>query len=343
MLLILCVTQSFAAKLPKLSTKQKISNIRYISRDNKFTYYQSQSGHLYLATNFSANVVLKRNENSQFFMHGNKESKKIIIEVHDNFFSNNSMLYNSEFGIVDYGDYKYKKLAEGVNPQLHLNGKWYSYYSPNQKMIFFQSLEKTNLKFRIELKNPIAPFFKPQVVMLNSREILFTDLNNRGEMGILYFDRGQNAIKPVFKTSLSGSKIELCKLKNDVFVGEFSRLSSFKKSLLYNTNWGPNTLMEKRKLVYNSEQNDIGKIICHERSNSIYLIKNLSDSQSNILERSELIQIEKEKTGFKIVSDLKNVGHIVQMDSRILIPFRGNIYVAHGLSDALSDKLEKKR
>lgn len=333
----------FSAKLPELTTKQKLANIRFLSKDNRYTYYQNQSGNLQIATNFSAHVILKKNPDTEYFLSGDKESKKIIVEIHESFFDKSSMFPRAEFGYIEYGGHEYKFLGNGVSPKLHLNGTWYSYYEPNQKMIFINSIQNSQLGFKIELKNPVSPFFIPTVLMIDTREILFTDINNRGEMGILYFDRGQNVISPVYKSTTSGSKIEMCKLNGRIVVGEFSRVSLYKRSKIFSAEWSPNTQLKVSKEHYRSGQNDIGKIQCHEETKSIFFIQNLSDSSDNILEKSELVQLNYKSNALRVISDLKNVSHIINMDGRIIIPFREKIYVGFGKSDAFSDKLEIKK
>ena len=38
--------------LPELLAKQAVSNIRYLSQDGKFTYYQKRSGSLLFSSNY---------------------------------------------------------------------------------------------------------------------------------------------------------------------------------------------------------------------------------------------------------------------------------------------------
>ena len=50
-LLLFSVRAMPEIELPEISTKQAISNLRFISKDGKFTYYQRRSGSLLLSTN----------------------------------------------------------------------------------------------------------------------------------------------------------------------------------------------------------------------------------------------------------------------------------------------------
>ena len=58
-----------ATQLPTLKAKQSLDNIRFISKDGKYTYYQRRSGNLQVSTNYSNEEVLDGEKHTEYFIH----------------------------------------------------------------------------------------------------------------------------------------------------------------------------------------------------------------------------------------------------------------------------------
>ena len=69
-------------ELPILMTKQDLNDIRYISNDGKFTYYQQPFGNLIFSTNYGVKEVIKLKPRTQFKLISTN-SKKIIQTIID--------------------------------------------------------------------------------------------------------------------------------------------------------------------------------------------------------------------------------------------------------------------
>lgn len=212
--------------LPRLLTKMSIHKIRFISNDQKFTYYQKNSGSLYLSTNYSVLKVMDGEKNSQYFLQSSSWKKKILISRNQSFFQINNIQSQSEIFIVDFGKNKPKRVAKGLSPQLHREDTWLSYYDPLNFQLIFKSITDFSQTINIAIINPITPFFVPHAIIDENKRIYYTDINSKGQSAIL--QRVNMELTPSskniiwYKSQHSGTRLELCKIKEGLIIGEFS-------------------------------------------------------------------------------------------------------------------------
>ena len=90
--------------------------------------------------------------------------------------------------------------------------------------------------------------------------------------------------------------------------------------------------------MYETDDNDIGRMVCLE--NSIYFVKTTQHNKKLGMKRTEAAQINLNNNQVTIRSDLEQVSQIINMDGRVLIPFRESIYVLEGESNLGDDTLK---
>src|SRR5690606_4916201 len=105
-----------------------LENIRFITLDGKYTYYQRDSGSLNLSTNFSASEVLASEAGTEYTLFASSARKKIAIEVNKNFHNNFSYIKNNDLYTISFGDDKPQKVAEGIFPKLHIDDNFISFF-----------------------------------------------------------------------------------------------------------------------------------------------------------------------------------------------------------------------
>ena len=260
------------SKLPILSTKQSMDNLRFISKDGKYTYYQRRSGSLVLSTNYSVKEVIKGQIGTNYNIISSSARKKLLVVQDHDYHYNYRFRADKNIIALNFGGILPQKLGTGISPRLHMEDTWASFFKPKKQTIHFKSIERPLLKFDIKLFNKINPFFIPQVAMLDEIRILFTDLNQKGIPGVLLYNRQKKEIKPLFKASYPHEKIELCFHKK-LFMGFFSlddakSGSSIREIPLESLDFSEDNV------VYRSERDDIGNLICSLEDEYLYFIQN---------------------------------------------------------------------
>lgn len=329
-----------STKLSKLITKQSIQNIRLISRDGIFTYFQNRSGSLFLSTNYKLTQIVKGNYEAFYSLHSSPTRKKIIIEADSEYYSGNRLLHNNSLYLINFGDTKLKKIGEGIEPRLHLQDTWISYFNPDTKSIIFQSLKNFSTNFSIKLKNSINKYFIPEAIMINEEDIFFTDLNSKGNSAILLFNRSSQKFIPLLKTEVAGVKIEMCLRPPNLFIGQFGHHDVIYGSEIGKLNIEKSKDFTQIKMLYKSLKNDFGNIECHNNDNLLYFIQDQSPTINSAAVKSELASVHTDTGALKTVSDLGQVTQVVNIDGKILIPFRGEFYIINGEVQVLNDSLK---
>ena len=343
LIFLLSVSGSFAwafkVDLPELMTKSEIKNIRYISKDGAISYYQRRSGKLLLSTNYKVEEVISAKLGSQYQIVSSPTEKKIIISLDETFHTFFSVRHLKKLFVVDYGTKNKIELGMGLEPRLHLNDTWVSYFNPYQNKIVFKHLITTALEFSITVKSSLNPYFIPPVIMLSDTEIIYTDVNNKGINGILKYDRSLKKIKPIFKSAYAAQKIELCLGYNNLFIGEFGINDNTSGSIIAKVDLKKFDV-DKAEVIYQSRKNDFGNIKCHFKQDFLYFIKNISKTGGRI--ESDVFSFHHKRKVEKRLSNLKYVSQLISMGQKLLIPYRGKYYVLLGIDDMTKADLLKK-
>ncbi|WP_372654597.1 hypothetical protein [Halobacteriovorax sp.] len=321
---LLITSVSAEVKLPEISTKQATNNLRFISKDGKFSYYQRRSGSLLLSTNYNVEEVLKGKEGSQYKVTSSPSQKFQLIEQNENFHTYLSIRKLNNIYISNYGEKKIRKIGEGVDARLHLNDSWVSFFNPYKMIISFIGLRNLGSSFEIKLQNTKNPYFIPQRVMLNDKSVLFTDLNGNAISGLIEFNRNTGKSDLLLKAENEYSKYELCTHKEKLYIGSFGIRSVSKYSSI--TQYSrKNFQISKGSIIYDSKYNDRGSIICNSSDDNIYFIQNTKGINGE--ESYEAASLDPKTKKVSTLSNFKWVSSIINMDDRLILPYHGKFYL----------------
>jgi hypothetical protein len=337
-LFILLVPLSSLAKLPEMQTKQALNNIRFLSNDGKYTYFQ-QNGKLFLSTNYSSSTLKEGEDSTSYLIFGTPTRKTLIVEKEEDFQRNLSPIKTTSLYSIKYGGDKLEKVAEGLFLSLNLEDTWLTYLDPRTKMIKARSLNSKQPEISVQLKNKINPFFRPQAIMPTKDTLFYTDINSKGSMALLMYSFFDKKFTTVYKSRFTGMNLKFCIQDDNIYLGEFSFAeadhgSSIFKIPLY-SNKDFNTITQ----IYSSQLNDIGNIVCSKEN--LYFVKTLDENKSLNTKKTEVAKIELKENKLSILTDLRYVTNIINMDGTILVPFREKYFVAEGKSRLNDDKLIK--
>lgn len=331
----------FAAesKLKVLKTKQSLNNIRFISSNGKFTYFQKRSGELLLSKNYKNLEVLTNKSDTEYFIYSSISKKNLIIEVDDSFNSIMSYLKMNKLFIVPYGTEKATEIGEGKAPKLHLDDQYFSLFNPKEKSIEYYNLSSSKKVFTVKLANSLNPFYIPETSMLTNYDIIYTDINQEGQNAIIWHSILDKKSQTIYKSSLSGGKLEYCLMDKKLYIGEFSfgdipNPSKIVEIPLYN-----NEHFKNSNILYQTQQSDIGNMNC--MNNKIFFIKTLSYNKGLNLKSSEVAMYDLKENKTTVLSDLKYVTQIIRLDDLLVAPFRGEYYLVQGEANLIQDGIKK--
>jgi hypothetical protein len=315
--------------LPELLTKQAVSNIRFISQDGQFTYYQKRSGSLLYSSNYKVKEMLTGKLGTQYTLIGTKARKKVIIlqnESFHNFYSQRSL---EKIYLVDFGDTTPKLIGTGASAQLHFNDSWLSYYDYYKKILTFENTTNSALKFSIKLNNKINPYFTPQVVMSDDNTVYYTDLGENGSFGLFEFKRTTGKAEIIFKNISPMAKAEICLNNNSLIMGVFGINLSKEGSQIFKADL-PLVDFTKRSLLYKSEANDLGRLVCDFNKNSIIFIKNFSEDNDY---KTDAVELNSETKALTMLSEMKTITNLINMDGTLLTLEKGKYFIVKGNND----------
>lgn len=326
-------------KLPLLETKQAIQTIRFISEDGKYTYSQRRSGALLMSYNYKSHKILEFPTGVEYFIASFPKGDRLAIEVssahHQNFDPNKlNTIYTTRKGSKIVSE-----VGKGVDVKVHLPNNFISYYHPLNKTISVHNVLASEEVHQITLSRKHNPFFRPDVIMPNPETVLYTDINDKGHAALLLYNLLTKKIKVLYKSSLVGMKFETCLTSEMVFVGEFSYPGVFNgsKIMQIKTNSGS---FAGLKTIYQSSSNDIGNLNCLK--DEAYFIKSVSEDKNLNLKITEVAMIDNDMKKPALLTNLKSVSQIINMDGRLLIPFREKVFVLKGAHQIADDKIEKE-
>lgn len=315
--------------LPELLAKQAVGNIRFLSQDGKFTYYQKRSGNLLFSSNYKVIDMLQGPIGTQYTLHGTSSRKKIVVMQNQNFNNFYSFRINEKIYLLDFGGSVLKEVGKGSAPALHLNDTWLSFYNYYTKVITFENTANSALKLSIKLNNRINPYFTPQVLMSDEDTIYYTDLSENGAIGILQYKRTTGKAELVFKAATPMVKAEICLQNNSLVLGIFGiNYSNFGTSISKISL--PFKDFSKRETIYTSPINDIGQMICDYDKENITFIKNYG---TNYQTSTDLVDLNTSSKTIKPLSEIKTITSVINMDGTLLALDKGKYYIVKGNID----------
>lgn len=315
--------------LPELMTKQAINNIRFLTQDGKYTYYQKRSGSLLFSTNYKVQEMLKGELGTQYTLYASAARKKIVILQNLNYHNFYSLRGNEKIFITNFGESTATEIGLGTNPTLLLNDSWISYYDFYEKILKFENTTNSALKFSIRLNNRINPYFAPQVVMSDDNTIYYTDLSETGVIGVLEFKRNTGKSQIIYKGNGPMEKAEICLHQDHLILGIFGINFSNTGSIISSASL-PLTDFSKRDFIYKSNANDLGHMICDFDKENIVFIKNYGNSFNP---NYDIVNFNLKNKSLSLLSELKTVGNVLNMDGILLTEEKGKYYIVKGYAD----------
>lgn len=328
------------AEAPKLLTKHGVNSIRYISMDGRVAYVNKRPGVLALVGFFQSKDFLTVSQSSDFIVHASKDKVRILIEVIPSMHTEYNLLKEHKIHVSKFGDTSTKEVGVGQNARLHLADEWMSYYRPKEKEIVIENLV-TEKKYSILLSQKPTTFFVPEVIMLNSETVVYTDVNDQGIAGVIAYNLKTAKSTIVFKSSQSGTRIELCRGEDYLAAGEFPYDGITRKSQIVRMKTASASNLLNYDTLYSSLDQDLGNMTCSERA--VYFVKTLNQDKKLGLKKTEVAELELKTGKVKVRTDLSHVSHVLNMDGRILAPFRGEFYVLEGEANLATDKLKSPK
>lgn len=330
-LLTVLVAGSLQAKiiLPELLAKQAVGNIRFLSQDGKFTYYQKRSGSLLYSSNYKVVEVLKGQIGTQYTLIGTPARKKIIVMQNQIFHTFYALRAQEKIFLLNFGETSLKEVGMGSAAALHLNDTWISYYDYYTKTITFESTANAAIKFTIKLNNRINPYFTPQVLMSDDNTIYYTDLSETGAVGLLQFQRNTNKAEIIFKANTPMLKAEICLHNNALIMGLFGINYSKEGTTIYRAPL-PITDFSKRDSIYNSLVNDFGQMVCDFSKDNLTFIKNFGTNEHF---STDLVDLNPQTKAITLLSEMKTITSVINMDGTLLALDKGKYFIVKGNTD----------
>lgn len=327
-LLFLISTSGLKARiiLPELLAKQAVQNIRFLSKDGKFTYYQKRSGSLLFSTNYKVFEMLKSDIGTEYTIFTSAARKKMLIMQNKNFHNFYSLRAKENIYVVNFGETTPREVGMGVSPRLLLNDTWLSYFDPYSKIINFENTSNSALKFSIKLNNRINPYFVPQVIMSDENTVYYTDLSETGSYGVLEFKRNISKSEIIYKAPGEMMKAEICLLNDQLILGVFGIHFSKTGSIISKSPL-PLKDFSRREILYTSELNDLGQMVCDFDKDNIAFIKNSGTVQ---IPSYDIFSLNSSDKKVLQLSENKSSTNIINMDGILLTQERGKYFIVKG-------------
>jgi hypothetical protein len=336
---IFLLTSLSAKELPQFLTKHSSESLRYINMDGRYAYLQRKPGVLTYVNNFKSVDFLTGASNDDFLIKGSRSKNRLIIEAIPNSHDELNLMKNHRIFVVDFGNTKAREVGPGRGARLHLDDEWISYYNMIDKVVHIQNL-LTQKKYEIKLTKKPHPFFIPDVEMINQRSVVYTEINETGYSALVTFDLLEKKTAINYKSSQTGTRLELCQGEGYLGIGEFPYEGVSRNSKISFINTSDVMNLAGTTGLYSSAGPDIGNMLC--TSGAIYFVKTISHDQRLNLRTTEAVRLDLKTQNLEVRSDLKNVSQLIEMDGRVLIPFRGKLFVVEGSSNLGEDVLKPK-
>ena len=326
-----------AAELPKLLTKHAPETLRYLSMDGRYIYVQKRPGVLGLVSSFRSIDFISEASSSDFIVTGSRFKRRLIVEVIPHYHQEFNLKKEHKLFMINWGNSQPKEVGAGKSAKLHLNDEWITFYNSYTGTLHIQNLV-TQKKYDIRLSKKPSPFFIPEAEMINDDVIVYTDINEAGFAAMVSFDLKTKKSKIVYRAPQTGTKIELCQNEGYLAVGEFPYEGVTRGSKIQRINVNAETNLSSFTTIYDSINQDIGNMICMK--DSIFFIKTTNQNKTLTTKTTEAAKLILKTQKVELKSEMGNVGQLIEMDDRILIPLRGEFYVVEGTNNLGTDILK---
>lgn len=335
--LLLLSSLSFAQKLPRLLTKHAPDTLRYISADGNTSYVKKNNGVLSLVVGYRNSDFISEETYSDFLVTDSASNVRIAIEVIPGHHRSLNINKLHKILVTRKGMDKPTEIGQGRYPQLHMGDEWISFYRPDSGQITLKNII-TSKEFKITLSKKSNPFFFPSYVMSSSSHLVYSDINDSGFAQLNLFDLTASKSQTLLKADQPGTYFELCQNEQYFAVGEFPYpgIQRGSRILTYTKSGGKPA---GYTTLYSSNDADLGNMVCAK--DSVYFIKSTGFDSQLITHKTEAAKINLATKKLEVKSNLGGVSKLLQMDGRVLLPYRENLFVLEGSSDIGEDTLQK--
>jgi hypothetical protein len=328
-----------AAPIQKFLTKHSPETLRYISMDGRFSYFQKNPGVLGLVSSFKSIDFLSETNSNDFLVRASRYKGRLAIESVSNAHDQMSLVKNHQIYVVDYGNTITRQIGAGRNARLHLRDEWISYYNIIEKVIYIQNLV-TQKKYELKLSKKANPFFIPDVEMVSAKTLVYTDINETGYAALISYDLETLKSTIIYKSTQNATRLELCKSDDYIGLGEFPYEGVSRGSKIQTIPMNASMNLSSLTTIYTSIEQDIGNIVC--LPHLMYFVKTMNQDKVLNYKITEAVKLDVKTQNLEAKTDLKAVAQIIEMDGRVLIPFRGEFFVIEGTSNIGDDTLKSK-
>lgn len=334
---IFCLSFAIAQEPPRFYTKHASESLRYISMDGRVTYVQKKPGVMGLVSNFRSVDFMAESSSTDFLVTGSFNKIRLVIEAIINSHSEYNLFKNNKLSVVGYGDTKPKEIGLGRAPRLHLRDEWISYYDGYEGNLHIQNVI-TSKKYTIKLSKKSNPFFVPEVVMPSSEIVTYTDINEQGFAAYVSYNLSSKKSTVIYKAAQTGTRLELCRNENYLSLGEFPYDGVSRVSTIRTTRIGAVTNLAGFETVYSSQDQDLGNMLCLPES--VWFIKTTQKNLQLTTKTTDAVAVDLKTKKVEIKSKLGTITQIMEMDGRVLVPYRGEFFVLQGTSNLGTDTLK---
>lgn len=335
-LLFLCFTLQ-AAELPKLLTKHSPSSLRFITMDGKYAYVTKRAGVLGVVSSFRNVDFISESSSSDFIVSGSRFKRRLAIEIIPHAHTELNLFKSHKIVVVDWGNSVVKDIGVGRSARLHLDDEWISFYNTSEKSITISNI-LTQKKYQIRLSPKTNPFFVPEVEMIFSDTVAYTDVNDKGYTALILYNLLTQQSSIIYKSSQNATKIELCQGKEYLAIGEFPYEGADRGSKIMQIKVSSSSNLGGYTTIYDSNDRDLGNMIC--MNDSIYFVKTLNEDKKLRYKATEAARLDLKTMQVQAKTSMNNVAQIIEMDGRVIIPFRGEFLVLEGESNLTEDILK---
>lgn len=324
--------------LPRFAAKFAVENIRFMTQDGRFSYTQKRSGALTLSTSFRSTDVIEGAPGTNYHVTATSARKKILVEVERDWHRNMDLTKLHDIQVGTFNGTQFNSIGQGRAARLHLDDEWASWFDPKEKAIHVQRLKVADDHHVIRLGKKHNPFFTPEVVMVDANTILYTDINDKGFAAVLAWNIRDRKMTVVQKATASGTRMELCRQSNYVALGDFSYEDANRGSSISVMAWTDRPNLAGFTSVYRVSDNDIGNMLC--APGKIWFVKTMSEDRKLNTRVTEAVSLDLATKKVTAASELERVTQLIDMDGRILLPYRDEIYVLEGSAGSNTEVLK---
>lgn len=328
---------ALSAELPQFLTKHSLDTLRYISMDGRYAYVQKKPGVLGLVSSFRSVDFLSDTNQSNFLIKDSRFKQRLAIEAIPDAHLEYSLNKNHKIFVIDYGNSNPREIGQGRKARLHLKDEWISYFNAVEQILHLENLV-TQKKYEIKLSRKPNPFFMPEVEMINSSTIMYTDINEAGYAAIISYNLTTQKSTIHYRSPQSATRIELCQQDQYIGIGEFPYDGVNRGSKIFSIKTTAGVNLAGFTTLYQSVEQDIGNMVCLPES--IYFVKTMNQNKRLNYKVTEAVRLDLRSQKMTIKSDLKHVNQLIEMDGRVLLPLRGEFFVLEGTSNLGEDILK---